>query len=79
MKAWIIILSGLIASWHYSDLHSVSALNNLGAPFLFLLFLIALLSKLVIVLGLKNGRKLRGGDDDDGGLDGFGGDGDGFG
>ena len=66
------MLGGLAASWHYSDLHGLSALNNLGAPILFLVFLIALLSKLVIMLGLENGRKLHG-DDDDGGFDDFGG------
>lgn len=50
MLSWIIIVLGLLGSFHYSDLGSQSVLHNMVCPVLVAVFLIALLVK-VILLG----------------------------
>ncbi|MCV6610995.1 MAG: hypothetical protein OIF55_09530 [Amphritea sp.] len=47
MKSWIVIIAGLAASWHYTDLASDSGLYSTLMPLLVFFFLVALLLKIV--------------------------------
>lgn len=74
MKSWILILGGLAASWHFTDLSSPETFSGLVAPVLIGFFLIALLVKIVF-MGSTSGRSngdsgsYFGGFDGDGGGD----------
>lgn len=56
MTSWIVLIFGLLGAWHYTDLHSDSALQNIVYPILFAVFLIVLLIKLVLLFGPESGR-----------------------
>lgn len=61
MKSWIIILSGIVGCWHFSDLRSESALQSFFLPCLLIIFVIALAIKIAILLGPGNGSGGSGG------------------
>lgn len=73
MKSLIIILVGLYASWHYTELTSESAVYSVLAPFGVFVFLISLGFWLVLKGGY--GGRSDGGSGYHGGEGGFGGDG----
>lgn len=73
MKSLIIILIGLYASWHYTELTSESAIYSALAPFGVFVFLISLCFWLVLKGGC--GDRSDGGSGCHGGEGGFGGDG----
>ncbi|BFM09154.1 hypothetical protein GCM10025791_22500 [Halioxenophilus aromaticivorans] len=56
MLSWIIVLAGLGASWHYTDLESQTALYSVVFPLLFLVFAAALAIKIVVFLNPSKGR-----------------------
>ena len=47
MKSWILIIAGLAASWHYTDLASDSRLYSTLMPLLVFFFLVALFLKVI--------------------------------
>ena len=73
MKSLLIILIGLYASWHYTDLSSENSVYSVLAPLGIFVFLISLGFWLVVKAGLS-GRS-DGGSGFHGGDGGFGGDG----
>lgn len=62
MKSWLIILSGLFASWHFMDIRSESGFHSMLLPILFMLLLIAFALKIAFKLGSASIRGRRGGD-----------------
>ena len=76
MGSWLVIILGLIGSWQYANLESSSAIQSVLCPLMFGLFLIALLVKIVVLLGHKtSGRSGSGFTGDFGGDNSLGGDG----
>ena len=73
MKSLLIILSGLLSSWHYTDLSSESTLQNVLAPIGVVIFLISFCFWLVLKAGFGSKTSKNGGFF--GGNGGFGGDG----
>jgi hypothetical protein len=71
MASWLIIILGLIGSWQYTDMESSSVFQSVFCPLMVGLFLIALLIKIVILLGPDNNGH---GGDGGGFTGGFGGD-----
>jgi hypothetical protein len=73
MKSWLVIIVGLMGSWHYTDLESGSGFQGVFCPIMAGLFLIVLLVKIIALPGPAGNS--RGGDG--GGFmgDGSGGDG----
>lgn len=51
MKSWLVILSGLAISWHFTELTSDSRIDGVLMPLLVFIFLVALLLKVVASLG----------------------------
>ncbi len=51
MKSWLIILIGLISTWHYLDIDSDNGFDGLFLPFLFFSFTLAAVIKLALKLG----------------------------
>ncbi|MDN3640938.1 hypothetical protein QWY82_19220 [Simiduia curdlanivorans] len=70
MKAWFILLIGLISSWHFLDLNSDSRFYNLFLPMVFFLFLIFTVIKIAMKIGPEGGGS---GGGSDGGFGDFGG------
>lgn len=68
MLSWIIIILGLLGSFHYSDLESQSVLYTRVCPVLVAVFLIALLVK---VISSGRAHKGAGGSYSDGGDSGW--------
>jgi len=67
MKSWLVIIVGLIACWNLTDLDSPSGFQNLFCPLMLGVFLIALLVKVVFLIGPGSGRGGHGGDGGGGG------------
>ncbi len=68
MRSWLIILIGLAASWHNTDLASDNGLYNLVMPLLFFLFIIALVIKIAAKIGPDGGGSRSGVDVGPGGF-----------
>lgn len=75
MKSWLVIIVGLVGSWHYTDLASESVFHSAFCPIMVGLFLIALLVKIVALLGPASNSRIgdSGGFGGDGGSGGDGG------
>ena len=65
MISWIIILSGLLSSWYFTDLQSEPALTNTLCPLLVIAFSVALFIKFITTFG--NSKNGGGGDGGSGG------------
>lgn len=63
MKSWLVVLIGLLVSWHFTDLHSSNKLYGILAPALFLIFVVALIR---LLLGRRTGSQSDGGGDSGG-------------
>jgi len=78
MKSFIIIIIGLVASWHFTDLAKAGSFYNLFMPFMAFVFLVSLAIWLVTKMGLGSHISNSGGIDgnfgDSGGDAGGGGD-----
>jgi apolipoprotein N-acyltransferase len=71
MKSWIVTLTIMYFSWHFTDVRSESALYSVLLPLITLFLALYIFLKILAKLGLLNGGSSSGG--------GFGGDGGGFG
>lgn len=69
MTTWIIIACGIGASYYFSDVRSPHVLENLLAPLLLLMFVLAAVIKLVLISGTASRGPVGGGDG--GGFAGF--------
>jgi hypothetical protein len=74
MKTWIITLTIMYFSWHFTDVRSESTLHSVLLPLITLFLGLYFFIKALVKLGLLNGGKSSGGGGFFGG-DGFGGDG----
>lgn len=83
MLSWLIRLSGLAISWHYTDLESAITFQNTICPILVAVFLMSVLIKVVAMMGPSGkggsggsdgGGFFGGSSDGDGGCGGGGGD-----
>ncbi|MES9942975.1 MAG: hypothetical protein ABW104_05585 [Candidatus Thiodiazotropha sp. 6PLUC2] len=74
MISWLVIVVGLYLSWNFTELESASSLQNTLCPILVFLFLIALLVKIVFLMGPSSGRDVGSGGGGFFGGDGGGGD-----
>ena len=61
MKSWLVVLIGLVVSWHFTDIHSSNSFYGILAPAMFLIFVVALIR---LLLGRRAGSRS---DDGDGG------------
>lgn len=66
MVSWIILIVGLVTSWHFTDLEAASAWQGLVSPLIFGIFLILTVVRLVILAGPSSHR--GGGRGDGGGV-----------
>ncbi|MEH6596090.1 MAG: hypothetical protein V7736_11160 [Colwellia polaris] len=76
MKTWVITLTIMYFSWHFTDVRSESALHSVLFPLITIFLAIYLFLKALAKLGLLNGGSSSGGGGFSGGDGGgFGGDG----
>lgn len=61
MKTWIIIACGIGASYYFADVRSPHFVENLLAPLLLLIFVLAAVIKLMLALGKNRGGSGGGG------------------